>query len=80
MPTYIEDATKEVWAVYDSSFIQFFQNCLRIVAPDRKIITPLKNLYIAYKKKAVLEEISPMKYKIFRKALGETFETWCPDV
>ena len=66
----LEDAT-QVLAGYDSVFLQFIKNCLRIVAPDREIITPLKMVYIEYKKQAVLEDISPMQYKIFRKALGE---------
>ena len=68
----IKDVTKEVFAVYDSAFLQFIKNSLQIVAPDKKITTPLKILYIEYKKQAVLEEISPMKYKTFRTALSST--------
>ena len=65
---------------YDLVFLQFLKNCLQIVAPERKIITPLKNLYIVYKKKAVLAEISPMKYKIFRAALGSALLALKKDV
>jgi len=55
--------------IYDMAFIEFLKNDIQIAEPEREVSTRLKKFYNAYKKRAILTNIQPMKYKIFRKAI-----------
>lgn len=64
----------------DPVFLKFIKNSLQIIPSNRKVVTPLKNLYSAYKKQAILDGVLPMKYKTFRTLLGSAFASLSEDV
>lgn len=75
-----DEASLIVFGEYDSAFYKFFRDSLRAVSSERRVQTPVKGLFVEYKKQAIVQNVAPMSYKSFRKALEETFAVFNKEV